>query len=296
MEAVAATYLRVDEASVTAEPWTDDGGAQVGERVEHWDPVTNLQLVRTVTLDLDAIRAQCLLGADASFALLASWYSNRTRLSGHGMPVEFGGLSGLVRTIVGLSVPGAQAGGRVELRTRVLLRSAGANPSPISPRRPAAILWSDVERVLLEGSAGRFPIAAVDFAAVARVPDDAAWFIDWDPHDLSHPVMGSVRLLVNRSNQRVASAVRSGTPDPGAPMLRSIIRVDVARQLIRSGLANDEFVSLPDGFAEDTVGRMIRDLITTVWPGVPITAVRERALADPARFEAEIQAALEISA
>lgn len=292
---VAPTYLLPEDDAVTLGPWQDQAGSEVAGRISHWDPVTDLELTRAATVDLDAIRSKCALGSDSAFAMLAVWRTpTRTRLGGAGTPVELGLLDGVVRAPIAVRVPGRESGGRLDLTTRLVLRTAGSTATPISPRRAGAILWTETERVMLEGSAARFPTAAVDFSEVQRVPDLAAWYLDWNVDDLAHPVMGGLRLLLNRANPRIVSAVRSATDDVSAPLIRSIIRSDVARQLVRGAFTSEEFTASPDSFPEDSVGRLIRDLITTIWPGIPVDAVRARALQNPSRFDAEVQAALEV--
>ena len=106
--------------------------------------------------------------------------------------------------------------------------------------------------------------------------------------------MGGLRLLVNQTNERVVSAVRTASADPAATTVRAVILVDVARQVIRGSLENAQFVAAPDSFPDNSVGRMARDLIATVWPGLMVDSVRARALSQPPRFEAEIQAALDL--
>lgn len=99
---------------------------------------------RALTVDVDAVRSQCRLGPDSALAVIASWRSpNRTRLGGASERIDLGDLNGLLRTPIAVSVPGPEAGGRLDLTTRVVLRSAGAAPSPISPRRPGSVLWTD---------------------------------------------------------------------------------------------------------------------------------------------------------
>ena len=103
----------------------------------------------------------------------------------------------MLRAPVGIRVPGASAGGRLDLATQLVLRTPGTSPSPIAPRRPGAILWTQTDRIMLEGGAARFPVSAVDFAAMPRLPDDAAWALEWNPEDLESPVTAALRLLVN---------------------------------------------------------------------------------------------------
>jgi hypothetical protein len=289
----APTYLVPADDVASASPWTDQDGRELPETLDHWDPFTELVLSRALTVDLDKLREQCRVGTDSAFAVIASWRSpNRTRLGGAGERVDLGALDGLVRASVSLIVPGPESGGRLDLTTRLVLRTPGSGPSPISPKRPGAVLWTETERVALEGGSARFPMTAVDFASLARVPDDAAWYVDWDQEDLEAPVLGGLRLLLNSRQPRIISAVRTATDDPAATIVRSLILCDVARHLVRSGLDNETFVDAPDIFAEESVGRLLSDLIATVWPGMPVVSLRARAIHEPARLDAEIQAVL----
>jgi hypothetical protein len=292
----APTYLVPDDDVASATPWTDQDGRELADTLDHWDPLTDLPLSRALTVDLDKLREQCRLGPDSSFAVIASWRSpNRTRLGGAGERVDLGTLDGLVRAPISLTVPGPESGGRLDLTTRLVLRASGSNPSQISPKRPGAVLWTETQRIALEGGAARFPMTAVDFTSLARVPDDAAWYVDWDPEDLEAPVLGGLRLLLNSRQPRIISAVRTATDDPAAAIVRSLILCDVARHLVRSALDNETFVEAPDVFAEDSVGRLLSDLVRTVWPGMPVVSLRARAIQQPARLDAEIQAVLGIA-
>jgi hypothetical protein len=293
---VSPTYLLPDDAVVEGGPWLDANGDEVGDRIDHWDPVTDLMLSRALVVDVDAVRDQCGLGPDASLAVVTSWRSpRRTRLGHSSQPVELGALSGLLNVPVTLSAKGPETGGRIDLTTRLVLRSPGAEASPISPKRNGTILWTETQRVTLEGSAARFPVTAVDFTDLVRVPDGAAWFVEWDPRDLDAPVLGGLRLLINSAHPRIVNSVRTASDDPAAVVVRSLMMGDVARHLVRAALDDDDFVSQPDGYTEESVGRLLADLIATIWPGVPIGSVRTRAANEPARVEAEIQAALEVA-
>ena len=199
----APTYLVPDDDVASATPWTDPDGRELTDRLDHWDPLTDLPLSRALTVDLDKLREQCRLGQDSAFAVIASWRSpNRTRLGGAGERVDLGALEGLVQAPVSLVVPGPESGGRLDLTTRLVLRTPGSDPSPISPKRLGAVLWTETQRIALEGGSARFPMTAVDFASLPRVPDDAAWYVEWDQEDLEAPVLGGLRLL---SQQQTAT-------------------------------------------------------------------------------------------
>lgn len=286
----AVPYLLPPETAVAAQPWCFTDGAEIGDRLDHWDPFVELDLARIVEVDLDEVRRACQLSEHAAFALTATWSSNKTRITGDGTVIEFGNLRGTVRTAVSIEVPGSEAGGRLALRTRLVLRYAGEQPSPISPRRVGSILWEEEQHLAVEGGAARFPITAADFRAIASCPDNAAWYLDWDPGDLEAPVLGGLRLLINSGHQSISDMFRSGSSDPRAAILRSFVTVDVARSLIAGALQNDRFVEDPESFEDGTVGRMIFELVALCWPGKPIPSMRSRVHEDADMVNTEIQA------
>jgi hypothetical protein len=286
----AAPYLLPPDSTVSAQPWTNEDGAEIGERLDHWDPYTDLNLVRVMEIDVDSIRAACLLGDDAAFAVTATWTSTTTRIAGHGPVVELGTSGGLLRTALDVAVPGTKVGGRLDLHTRLVLRYPGREPSPISPRRVGATLWTEQDRVALEGGAARFPIALADFSSTPRYPDGAAWVLEWDSDDLDAPVLGGMRLLVNRSNEALLETLKTGSSDARATAVRSFVIFDAARTLVSGALLNERFVENPEDFLDGSVGRMLFELLTLCWPGVPAAALKARSLEDPARFSAELQA------
>ena len=285
----AIPYLLPPEEAISERPWTTEDGRPVPDRLEHWDPFTDTGLVRTIEIHVDAIRDACQLGRDATFALTASWYSSRTRLAGEGDAIELGALGGSVQASLSLEVPGAASGGRLDLRTRLVLRHAGSAPSAISPKREGAILWLQETRVELEGASSRFPVTAVDFTAVPQLPDGGSWAVEWDPEQLEVPVLSGLRLLVNSSDQVLLDALRSGSSDPRSSVIRSFVMFDVARALVQGALRSDRFAADPESFDEGSVGRMLSELLGMCWPGVPVGALVGRARDDPARLEAELQ-------
>jgi len=285
----AAPYLLPPDSAIVAQEWTNEDGIEIGDRLDHWDPFTDLRLVRTVDVDVDLIRSACLLQEDSAFALTATWSSTTTRIAGQGPLVELGIGGGLLRAALRLEVPGARVGGRLDLNTRLVLRFSGQSPSPISPQRPGATLWTEENRIALEGMASRFPITLTDFSSSARYPASAGWVLEWNHEDLDAPVLGGMRLLVNRSHESLVGALRTGSSDASAASVRSFVTFDVGRGLISGALANDRFVENPDVFTEGSVGRMLSELIALCWPGVPAASLRARSVDDPARFSGELQ-------
>lgn len=291
-----APYLLAPKDSVVAREWTTPDGLPIPDRFEHWDPFTEVELFQSVDLDMAAVRDACQLGDKAAFAVVGAWYSYRTRLGDAGAPVELGTTSGLVRAPLRVAIPGSLAGGRVDLRTRLVLRHPGPDPSRISPRRVGATLWADEVTVAFEGSSSRFPVTPTDFTSTPRLPDRGGWMLDWDPEDLAGPVLGGLRLLVNSSDTALMGALRTGSSDSRAGALRAFLRLDIARTVVRAVLDNDDFVENPERYDEGTIGRMAFELLAMAWPGLPVRALRARATEDPGRLEAELQSHLGVLA
>ena len=288
----APPYLLPPEDCVVDHPWTLVDGQPLPGRLEHWDPFTDTEVIRTVEVDLDALREACQLGSDATFGIAASWFSSRSRFTGSSDTIELGHLAGQVRAPVSLVVPGAQAGGRLDLRTRLIVRYSGAAPSVISPRREGAVLWSQETRVALEGGSSRFPVTAVDFTAVPRLPDGGSWALEWNAEELDAPVLGGLRLIVNSQDEALVNALRHWDVGSALAVVRSFVLFDVARTLVESALRSERFVSDPESFDEGSVGRMLFELLTLCWPGLPVGALVRRSQDDPGRLAAELQAHL----
>jgi hypothetical protein len=285
----ATPYLLPPEDAFAPQPWTWPDGAEISDRVDHWDPYTDLEMTRVIEIDLDVVRSTCSLGSDAAFGIIASWYSNRTRLAADSPVVELGALRGLVRAPLTIRVPGNASGGRLDIHTRVILRHPGAHPSPISPKRQGATLWHQRSSIQLEGGASRFPVTAVDFSAIPRLPDQAAWALEWNRDELEAPVLGGLRLLVNTRDERLIGALRSGSKDPNSELVRSFVMYDVSKSLIHGALDNDRFVEEAETFEEGSIGRMLFELLSLFWPGYPVKALRSRRAEDPSRLDAELQ-------
>lgn len=287
----APPFLRPSSDAIRPGPWTDEALDPLPDRLDDWDPYTDLSLERELVIDLQRVREESGLGRAATLAVVATWTSSSTRLSGGGPAVELGSIASPVRVEIGLGVPGRRAGGVLTIRTALVLRAPDPGAPPIVARRPGSVLWSDARPVQLEGSAARFPVTAVRFSALPGLPDAAAWVLDWRPEELDEPATSALRLLINADREDVVAALRTGGAAPGAEALRSFVRLDVARALIHAALRSDLFVGGSERWDEESLGRLLVDLVGRVWPGIPPRTLATRLADDPARIDGEIQAA-----
>ena len=158
-------YIRPNHG-VFAAPWQQrvPGGVEALPReLPYWDYNTDVPLIRTLTIDLDAVFEQCGLADDAQVSIVALW-----RSTGSGMRALAD------RQIVGrdwrvahyeldFTLTGTDVGGTVILTTQLLLEDPGSTLDPAAPRRPGSVLWSDERDLRLQGDAARVPMDLVDF-------------------------------------------------------------------------------------------------------------------------------------
>lgn len=285
---VTPPYLLPAMDAVTAAPWLLADGEPLPERLANWDPATDLEVVREVTLNRDRLIAAG-LGEDTRVRLVATARSDLTRLRivGAFTDVDLAAFEEGPRS-VSLRAKGETLGGTVTLSTRLVWMS-GFNPTPLGPVRPGSELWGDEMRSILEGQAARFPVSAVSFSSLTSLDPAASWTLDWEPSRFEEPVMGAVRLLVNTDQPRVRASIVSEADIAGADAVRAFVHFDVARTLITTALASEEFVERAESYPEGTVGRTIADLLDRHWEESP-TALAARARDFPRQFEMELQA------
>ena len=94
-------------------------------------------------------------------------------------------------------------------------------------------------------------------------------------------------LFVNSARQDTLDAVTSNDSLTLASM-----SIDVARQLLTSAVADEEFDLDYSLYPENSVGHAICGLMLTCFPGMEKDRIAELRDTDPGRFDATIQSAL----
>lgn len=294
MRALSPGFALV-KRSVQASPWIAsdgtldlDGGAQVV-----WDPSVDIDVSRSVTIDMAAFVTETGLREGSTVRVCAGWFCDRTRtreiIDQRSLEVRRNG--SLHELLVRVEAPGSSLAHAVALETRVILVARAEGSSPIAARIPGSVLWEDRSPIDLEGLGARFPTEWADFAT-SVYPEEAAWALDWSPQDLDCSTLGAVRLLLNQKHAVVSELLRENPPSMAAKLVWDAIRLDVARQLVLGALSNDAFVNEPEAFHDGTLGATIRRMLRTYFPHDSIPTLRSLRERNPAQFETRLQASL----
>jgi hypothetical protein len=269
----------------------EDAEVSLPESLPDWDYQMDVHVRRTLRVDLDRVRRQTGLAADAALMLAAVWTSTGSNLSGPAQHVRLseGGTSTVEFDV---RLRGADLGGLLLLDTALVLAERMKDARPSSPRRAGSVLWSDRETLRLQGDAPQFPMAVIDFARTS-FPENAAWHLQVSG-GLESATMGSLLLLVNERNTVTATAFQNaGKPRPVDRIVLSAVYADAARVMVEHALAHEEFVEDAD-FPDGSLGATLLSLFDQLFPGQSITDVRLRHRQSPALFSSDLQAAVKI--
>jgi hypothetical protein len=279
---------------VTPELWrlvVEDGEVALPEALPDWDYQMDLHIRRTLRVDLDQVRRQTGLPANAALMLSVVWTATGSNLSGPAQHIRLseGGISTVEFDV---RLRGADLGGLLLLDTALVLAEHMNDARPSSPRRAGSVLWSHRESLRLQGDAPQFPMAVIDFARTS-FPENAAWHLQISG-GLESATMGALLLLVNEQNTVTATAFQNaGKPRPVDRIVLSAVYADAARVMVEHALAHEEFVEDAD-FPDGSLGATLLSLFDQLFPGQSITDVRLRHRQSPALFSSDLQAAVKI--
>lgn len=180
---------------------------------------------------------------------------------------------------------------RVRLSAHVVLNRTLPAVGNRAVRQSSRLAESPVRIVVLEGDLHRFPTETVSFAALRLEP--AAWAVRLEYGSLSDSFVGSVRLLLNADHP--AAEVLLDVSEERGGVLHSVLRIDVARQLLMT-VAADEFLDLADmdsSTAEEGSLRAGLEALTATFLSMDLQSAIDMARRDPARFERNLQVGFE---
>jgi hypothetical protein len=264
--------------------------ASVKEHLGDWDPSRLLKFSQKVTLDLPAVYSACCLGAEDRLRMALVWRSDGTALGSTGICVDLG-VNSPADTILQLQVPAFCIRTSVTVRTVLVLAVRNSAYNPFAAFRPGSILWQAERRISLDCGAAYFPVEVVNFKNQG-LPSEAAWYLDFDTSDWFAPVLGSVRLYLNASNEKLCRAVENaGNPSCEQAIILSALYYDVGKSLIRTSLNSDEFRYYRE-WPPHSIGRSIAALIRSVFPNTAFDVLNREMNDLPGDFETKVQAGL----
>ena len=265
----------------------------LNELMPEWDVAADITLNINVEVDSQGIWEDCQLPSDAVLRLTATWESGGTGLRGCGSYVDFDVRQSSRNLLLEAHIEGSKLAGEVVVGVTLLLATSPTAKERVVPKLPGSLLWRNQRKITLEGTGTRFPVELVDFGkSFTWLPENAAWFLDWDRSDFTRPVLGSLRLYVNSNHKRLKGAV-SGTHEADQTV-REAVYFDVARTMIMTALDSDDFLESAEKYIDETVGAAVRRLIQTLFAEDTLREVAQYRQQHPERFECQLQDRLKL--
>jgi hypothetical protein len=285
----AYPYRRPPGDVVTIGPWLRLVGDSLDELppdLPEWDYGTVLHLRRPMRVDGLRAREACGLSPDSSVILTVVWAAASSSLRGQAWQGPVPAVDG-AELEIDFELPGGELGGRLDLETSLILRTAGAGSSATAPNRPGSVLWREVQSVMLQGDAVLFPLAIVDFEQV-RYPTGAAWHLELS-EDLDSQALGSILLLANKRRPVVTTALENAAaPSEADRLVLSTVQTEVIRSLVERAIVDEEFDPAND-YAAGTVGALLASVLRATFPDRDLEALRRERKHEPILFTTRLQ-------
>lgn len=268
----------------TWELFDGDGWVTLPEELAEWDPLTDLLVRRTVGLDLAAARTSTGLSDDRELRWSVWWRAGDSHLC----PISATTFAAEESAILQVTLPGAELGASVDLRTRLVLADEGLQSAPGVAWRAGSVLLDDSQRINLIGSMAQFPVAVIDFEAAGLDPD-ASFVLDI-PESPSMPVLGALQLLVNSRDERLVRALAgSGRKDPASLELVSQMEEGVFAMLLDHATELDRADLLAGAdWEEDTLGRALVMLTARAERSRGLAGLVQLRDTEPAKYRAAV--------
>lgn len=292
MRVSVVPFLTPPVTAVTHSGWSyhaEAGVIPLPPDLADWDYQRQLELSATLSIQRTTVTDSCELEPTSGLAVVVTAISDHTRTERRIAMVEVlaDPGTGHVDTLIRVSLPGQELGGRLTLLTSLVV----TDPRPKSELAPASagsMLWRDSQVFQLQGVTGQFPTDAEDFRLTRPTISNAGWVLRVDTEDPDASFLGSVRLTLNSGNKAVARLLQAGQDDETL-MLGRTLEWDITRQLVGKGLSSEEVRSVEVDADAVSVAGVLRNMIAMIWHDTPPATVRLWADKDPSRIESHLQ-------
>lgn len=254
-------YQQQSESEVI---WLEDGGV-----VNDWSYDTPLRIGREIQINGPSLLEELSLSdTGASFELLHSLHISNLN---HRELIhrEILDVSGDHRSEALITLDSSRLCERIRLTTFLVLKEE----LPDVPRWAASYrgsrLWQDETVLDLEGSGSRFPMRDLPFSGESRLPDSAAWHLEWRPTLLHYSFNSAVTLLLNSERKDFLEKVQAGDELLVEQVMSAIIG-EICAHLLRS----DEFVAEESEYPDGSLGAVARRWLLGSLPDRTIAEIK----------------------
>lgn len=285
MPAEVRPYLVPRPGTVVWEPWfllDAEEWRSLPDQIDGWDPGTDLRAARRVRVDI--VRFVQETGLDlADVALTVSWTSSTTDMTEAAPAVTFDANG---TAMVDTTLVGERLSGTLTLRSTIsLVRAAVARGAGVAAV-PGSVLAEDVQRVVLETMSSMFPVHEIDFSHT-RLSPTASWHLETST-DLTAPFYGTFRVLINKRDRELRTAVARGSKDRRQHALVDELQAGVATLLLELALHLRAELAEREAWPPDSVG----DVLARTVAASPLHAVAPPSATDLAEFRTQISGAV----
>ncbi|TYB58918.1 hypothetical protein FXF51_35935 [Nonomuraea sp. PA05] len=285
MPADVRPYLIPRPGTVAWEPWfllDAEEWIPMPDAIDGWDPGTNLRAVRRVRIDVARFPQETGL-ALADVAVTVSWTSSTTDMT-EAAPTAWFDPNGTA--LIDVTLVGERLSGVLSLRSTVSLTSASTGRGAGVATVLGSVLSEHVQRVVLESASSMFPVHEIDFSHT-RLSPTASWHLETST-DLTAPFYGTFRVLINKSDRELRTAVARGAKDRRQHALLDELQAGVAALLLELALHLRTELAEREEWPPDSVG----DVLARTLAASPLHLSAPPGAAELAEFKTQISGAV----
>lgn len=256
-----AWYQKIDESEVI---WLEDGGG-----VSDWSYDTPLVVGRQIQVEGPSLLEELDLSeTGAEFELLHSLHIsnlNQRKL----IHREILDLRGDHRSQALVTLDSSALCERIKLTTSLVLKESVDSAPRWAASSKGSICWQDETVLDLEGAGSRFPMRDVPFSTQYKLPDGAAWHLEWRPNLLHYSFNSAVTLLLNSERKEFLDRIKVGD-DILVEQVMSSITGEICAHL----LGSEDFVLEDTEYPEGSLGAVARAWLLRSLPGRTVADIK----------------------
>lgn len=244
--------------------WLENGGF-----IEDWSYDTLLRVGREIQINGPLLLEELdLLDTEASFELLHSLHSSNLNYR-EVIYREAVDVTGDHRSQALITLDSSRLCERIRLTSSLVLKEELSGVPGWAASKRGSILWQDEVVLDLEGSGSRFPMRDLPFSSQSRLPDGAAWHLEWRPTLLHYSFNSAVTLFLNSERKEFVERMQAGDECLVEQVMSAVIG-EVCTHL----LGNEEFVGEESEYPAGSLGAVAKTWLTTGLPGRKIADIK----------------------